>query len=113
MFGWLSILIGMGGFAKEQLENKKYDKNVRNSSDVDRFGNDAWKYRGIHISCRISQMASSSNQIPYNQEELKYIRNHVMNGGEGCNFGEDVLMKYYKETGEYLWYGKASANDNK
>ena len=110
MFGWLSMLIGTGVWAKEKIENKKYDMDVRNSSNVDRFGSDAWKYRNLHISRRISQMASATNQIPYSNEELQYIRNHVMNGGEGCNFGSDVLMKYYRETGEYLWYGKKPAN---
>ena len=111
MFGWLSMLIGTGVWAKEKIENKKYDMDVRNSSNVDRFGSDAWKYRNLHILRRISQMASATNQIPYSNEELQYIRNHVMNGGEGCNFGSDVLMKYYRETGEYLWYGKKPANN--
>ena len=96
---------------KRKIENKKYDMNVRSSSNVDRFGSDAWKYRNLHISRRISQMASSTNQIPYNKEELEYIKNHVINGGEGCNFGRDVLMKYYRETGEYLWYGMQPENN--
>lgn len=59
--------------------------------------------RGLSMDSRIEKIANMCTEIPYNNKELKHIKEDVDNFVEP-QWSRRVLEKYEKETGEHLIY---------
>ncbi len=59
--------------------------------------------RGLSLNNRIETIANMCSYIPYNNMELKHIRENVEEFVEP-QWSREVLSKYEKETGERLVY---------